>query len=247
MESLSIPIPPNSASHLHLLMCILIFISACSVFKEKSFFETDSLQRQKTAASMKQESHSRQDAVRMYSHTDSGDQQTFAEIIPRGAFKYSLAEGFSGEAERLLIRERQQRSSRGTGFSRSRRDERLNTDLNAKAETRTKSMLKAKVQKPRGLTLIYLAGTVLLFVLIYWCRRYLKQDGRVKGGGGRVEVAQDDHPSTSLRMTTPVLLIEAVHPRFLWFKQAYGEIFFHKVGFDLRKQKSGELICFERH
>jgi hypothetical protein len=72
------------------------------VFKEKSFYETDSLRNVKTDLSIQSGKSSK--SLKIYSGNYASDNLTYAEIIPKGIFKYSAESGFAGQAEKVPIR-----------------------------------------------------------------------------------------------------------------------------------------------
>ena len=91
--------------NLHILGICLTFITACSVFKDKSFFQADSLQKRDIRREVKTGESVQSQAVRIYSQEDSSDRRSFTEIFPEGHFSYSPEAGFNGNAKRVLINE----------------------------------------------------------------------------------------------------------------------------------------------
>jgi hypothetical protein len=169
--TLRMPGQVPASLHIHLLGICLTLISACSVFKEKSFFETDSLQRQNRKATLRQESVSQTKLIQFSSSKDSLDRQSFAEIIPKGTFSYSPAQGFSGEAEKVLIRERLKASHRGTGTSKLVQSNKVREAIKKNENSRVQIRQKKKELRSPGLSWVYLAGCGLIFWLIWRFRR----------------------------------------------------------------------------
>ena len=165
--TLSTPYPTYK---LHLLGICLVFITACSVFKEKSFYETDSLQRQEIKRATQSESTAMSQSLRIYSSSDSTDRQSFAEIYPKGAFRYSPAEGFSGDAERLVINERLRSAQERSDALRVMQSTQVRKAMNEELKSREHTRKKEKQVRPRNLSWLYLAGCGLIFLGIWWFR-----------------------------------------------------------------------------
>lgn len=164
-----------SSLHIHLLGFCLTLISACSVFKEKSFLQADSLQRQKVDTHVKTEARLKSQAIRIYSTLDSSDKASYTEIFPQGFFRYSAADGFSGKAEKLIVRER----LKTTRLLQDRRQEKLDGSLKAELEdarqSKIKTQLKEKLQKPAGISYLYFSGCLLIFVVIFLSAKILEK------------------------------------------------------------------------
>ena len=162
-----------SSFHIHLLGICLCLITACSVFKEKSFFETDSLQRQNNSREIKSETRASGRAVRITTSEDSGDTQTWSEIFPQGAFKFSINKGFDGQAGRVVIHQRlkqlkKTRDSSAIGSSVLKKKR-----LNETAKQVDKKRLQGKEITARKFNYWYLAGLLGIFAGVYLGRQFL--------------------------------------------------------------------------
>ena len=148
-------------------------MTACSVFKDKGFYQADSLLRRNGKLEWKAVENSHIRTVEVYSSEDSADKQYSVEISPTGLFKYSMTDGFSGEAGRIVIsgkiREgRKVRDSAGQVQASS-------LDLAAKGSesSRTQTQVKEKILRSRKH--FYLAaGCLAVFILIYLLRTVFK-------------------------------------------------------------------------
>ena len=120
------------------------------------------------------ESNARSKAIRVYSGSDSSEKLSYTEIFPKGYFKYSDADGFFGEADRLLI------SGRITEGKRIRDSSQLLQKSNVRSSKKqseravTETRVKEKGLTARNFNLLYLAGCALIFLMIYLCRRFLR-------------------------------------------------------------------------
>ena len=161
----------TSGNTLYLLLLSLIFITACSLFKEKTFFQSDSLHRHNIRKESTQQSAIKTESLRFYSNSDSLDRQTFAEIFPKGPFKYSLADGFSGEAERLVINERVNESSQLQVSGQRKKTSELKSAMKESERAIAQTRLKEKEVETSNLNLRILVGCALIFLLIFLFRK----------------------------------------------------------------------------
>lgn len=171
---LSLPVYHNASYNIHILGICLVCISACSMFKEKSFYQTDSLEHQVIRREMKTESDSSSQALRIYNSSDSADHQSTVEIYPRGNFKYSAKDGFSGEADRLLINERLHSGALRSGAVHVLRNAKVRSSNIEAEKSLRQTQLKEKKMKPLNLSWLYLAGCALIFLLIWRFRKILQ-------------------------------------------------------------------------
>ena len=163
---------PSNA--LHFLLISLTLITACSVFKEKSFFQSDSLRRHDIRREVKSESATQTQSLRMYNQQDSTDKQSYTEIFPDGFFSYSAEEGFLGTAKRVLINERLKEGRQIQGSEQQTQTENRQSETSENKKLLTRTRLKEKAVNTSTYTLWYLAGLVLLFAGIYIFRNVLK-------------------------------------------------------------------------
>ena len=165
---------PYPTYKLHLLGICLTLITACSVFKEKSFYETDSLQRQESRKEVKTEASATRQALQIYSSSDSADQQSLVEIYPSGIFKYSQKDGFSGEASRLVINERLRSRKLETGETRVSQKQQSKIAVKEGGKLLKQTQKKEKHKTPKNMVWLYLAGCVWIFILIWRFRGILQ-------------------------------------------------------------------------
>ena len=154
----------------HFLGILLIFITACSVFKEKSFFQADSLRRQDIRREVKTGSATQTESLRIYNQQDSADRQFYTEIFPEGLFRYSAKEGFLGTAKKVLINERVKEGRQVQGSAQVTQAQKTQTESRENEKSLTRTRLKGKAVSTRNYTLWYLAGLALLFAGIYFSR-----------------------------------------------------------------------------
>jgi hypothetical protein len=161
----------TSANNHHLLFISLVFITACSIFKEKSFFQADSLKQKKVRQEINTESLTTSEVVSLYTSTDSADKQTLAEIFPKGEFTYSLADGFRGEAHSVGIRERVQQTRQQSGSDRQAQTSKLQRHMEESEKLRIETRLKEKELKTQNISLFYGGGcAMILLLLFFWWR-----------------------------------------------------------------------------
>lgn len=171
--TLRMPGQMPSSYHIHLLGICLCLVTACSVFKEKSFFETDSLQRRDSSREMKSETRTSGRALRITSTEDSANTQTWSEIFPQGTFKYSVKEGFEGKAGRLLIHQSLQQMKKVHDSSATSNSVFKKEKLEETAKQIDRKTLKRKEITTSRLNYWYLAGLLGIFLGIYLGRRFL--------------------------------------------------------------------------
>lgn len=173
---LTIPFPqaPSSALYLHIFYLFLTFITACSVFKERSFLQADSLRRHDTRKELNQQTVKKSESLSFYSKTDSADRLTFAEIFPAGPFKYTPTDGFSGEAGRVVISERMKETKRLEMAEQLKETSELKSGLKESKGEIVQTRLKEKEVKTNNLNMWMLAAVALIFILIFLFRKYLK-------------------------------------------------------------------------
>ena len=161
-------------SQLFLGICLL-FISACSLFKERSFSQADSLLRFRSNRELKTNSTTHSKMIRISVSSDSSDKQYEAEIFPKGIFTYSPGNGFNGEAERVVLKGKLKegklvRDSVQFTVESNLRSERWEAEQ-AKMQTRRKEK-EIKIKDNRLTVLV--GCLVLAVVLLFVFRRFFK-------------------------------------------------------------------------
>ena len=174
---IAIPIPqaPSSPLYFHILYLLLIFITACSVFKERGFTQADSLQKQSTKREAKTNESMRVDAVRIYNHEDSTDKQSLTEIFPHGFFNYSTEKGFSGNAKRVVINERAKAGMRMQDSVKLKQSKSATSNLHENESLLTQTRMKEKVIDTSNFNLWYSVGLLLIFAGVYLFRNRLQE------------------------------------------------------------------------
>jgi hypothetical protein len=170
---IQIPGYQSSKFNIQLICCFLVLITACSVFREKSFLQADSLRLLNTSMALEQESARHREAITLNSSANSSEKQSLTEIYPTGPFRYSVKDGFSGKADRLVINERlkeNKEQKRSAGVKESSSDQLV---MKKNEKSRLQSRLKEVALRPKNIFWLYLAGILLLFVMIWRFRRFL--------------------------------------------------------------------------
>lgn len=160
---------------LHFILISLTLITACSIFKEKSFFQADSLRRQELRKEVKTESATQTQSLRIYNQQDSSDKQSYTEIFPDGLFRYSHEEGFLGTAKKLLINERLKEGRQVQSSARVTQTEKAKSESREKEKLITKTSAKEKAVNTSNYTFWYLAAIAMLFVGIYFFRNVFRE------------------------------------------------------------------------
>ena len=158
----------------HLLFTTLIFITACSVFKEKSFFQADSLQKHNTRREIKTSATLEAQAVRIYNVDDSSEKRFFTEIFPEGFFRYSAEDGFSGNANRVVIDERIKEGRKLRDSARRNENSSTVSHLRENERLLSQTRLREKMVNTSNDSLWYLVGLLLIFAGVYVFRKRLK-------------------------------------------------------------------------
>jgi hypothetical protein len=174
---LAIPIAqaPLSPLYLHALYFLLIFITACSVFKERGFMQADSLQKQTTRREAKTNESMQVDAVRIYNKEDSSDKQSFIEIFPQGLFNYSTEKGFSGNGKRVVINERAKAVMKMRDSAQIKQNKSAASNLRENERLLTQTRLTEKVANTNNLNFLYPIGLMLIFAVVYYFRDRLQE------------------------------------------------------------------------
>ena len=171
---LCIAMPASYAGkhHLHFLGIGLLLITACSLFKEKSFYQADSLLRQNTNREMKTSLNAHSKMTRIYISSDSADKHNEAEIFPVGFFSYSVTDGFKGKAERIVIKGRIKEGKLVRDSGQLTLESNVSSEIKEAERVVQKTRSKKKEVETRNYALLYLAGGLLIFAGVYFFRRF---------------------------------------------------------------------------
>jgi hypothetical protein len=112
--------------------------------------------------------------LRVYHHQDSSENQSFTEIFPNGSFRYSAKEGFSGNANRVVINARFKQGRRLHNSSEVKQQSNTVSVILEKQRLLTQTRLKEKAAVVSNYSSWYLFGLLLVFVGIYVLRDRFK-------------------------------------------------------------------------
>lgn len=173
---LTIPYQPFhfGSCNIHIISLFFIFITACSVFKEKSFYQADSLLRRNTSTEMKTEVKTHTQGLRIYTSEDSLEKQSYTEIFPEGVFRYSAKEGFNGKAKRVVINERVRGVKKVRDVADHWQEVNLKEGIKKTENTVYRVKLKEKEVKGSSYSLWFLLVLVMGLVVVYIFRGFLK-------------------------------------------------------------------------
>lgn len=103
---------------------------------------------------------------------DTSSTSASVRIWPKGVFKFTVAHGFEGEAERVIINSREEKSARGikTKDSLSKKRDQLDLKQSRKELLRKKDTKTVKTETPAfwliiGLVLLAIAGVIIYKIL----------------------------------------------------------------------------------
>jgi hypothetical protein len=153
----------------------LLFITACSLLKGKSFYQADSLLRQNTNRLFKNNSIFHSKTVRIFTSSDSLDKQYVTEIYPKGFFNYSPENGFSGTAERIVLTGRVKEGKWVRDSATVTRQGNLRSETKESERGIMKTRSKENEVKTKTTRFPFVAGLVLLIlVLVFVFRKFFK-------------------------------------------------------------------------
>lgn len=172
---LTIPMPINYVVtyNLHFIGVCLLFITACSLFKEKSFYQTDSLRRIKNDRAIKMNRYDHIKMIRLYTRSDSAEKQYVTEIYPKGFFNYSPENGFSGEAERVVLKGKVKEGILVRDSGHLSQESNIRSDTKEVERAKMQARSKEKKVKTKNTRLEFVVGGVVLVgVLIFVFGRF---------------------------------------------------------------------------
>ena len=158
---------------IHLLAIFLIFMTACSVFKDKGFYQADSLLRRNEKLELKAVENSHIKMVAVYTSEDSADKQYSVEISPKGLFKYSMTDGFSGEADRVVISGKIKEGKKVRDSVRAVQTSSVRLAAKGSESTLTHTQVKEKVLQSKKSHFYFAAGCLTIVILLYLLGRFL--------------------------------------------------------------------------
>lgn len=173
---MNLEIPDFSKSRNILLMLagiMLLFFTACTLFKEKSFYRSDSLYRQSGKLEMKEELDLNSHKFIISNSLDSSSAEFYTEIYPRGNFSYSPSKGFSGQADLLRFSGKTRNLQKMLDSSLTDNTLKLRSDLADEFKQEWRSVKKEKEVKKAIPYWVWLGGILILLGLGLVYRRVL--------------------------------------------------------------------------
>lgn len=143
----------------------LLLISACSLFKDKSFYRSDSLYSHIDKLELKQVLDLKSHRIRISNRKDSSSAEFYIEIFPRGSFSYSPINGFSGQAEMLRLSGKISSMQKTLDSSVTDSTLKLNSDLGKKSKSELRTVKKEKEIKKKIPDWIWVTGILILISL----------------------------------------------------------------------------------
>lgn len=161
---------------LPILLLAVLVISGCSVLRTKYSERRDSLGRRELNKTESSSLSSGSWASSVLVVNDSLGHQYSAEIFPKGVFHYSPAEGFTGEASRVLVKGEIKRATiaRDSVSGGSSLSGQQTLALKEKEQSNTSLAVKVKDVKRPGTTRLFLLLLLVAGVLaggVLWWRK----------------------------------------------------------------------------
>jgi len=157
---------PGFSKRLNILLLpagiMLLLITACALFKEKSFYRSDSLFRQSNKLELKQGLDLNAYKIRISHYLDSSSAKFYTEIYPRGNFSYSPSGGFSGQADLLRLSGQTSYLQKILDSSLTDSSLKLSSDLREELKRELRIVKKEKQLKKEIPYWIWLGGTLIL-------------------------------------------------------------------------------------
>lgn len=157
---------PGLKIRLHMAGIILLFISACTLFKERSIFRTDSLMKQSGRLDLNQDLNFSSGSIRISNYTDSSSVDFYTEIFPQGSFSYSPISGFIGHADLIRVNGKAEIRQQGLDSSNKVSKLTLNSTLNEQYKNKQTGIKKEKVLKKEMPHWLWLGVIVILLGLV---------------------------------------------------------------------------------
>jgi len=164
-------------SHIRIMLLLLCLCFGCSLFR-KSSKETTAFKSENNYSSASNEQQKLKKEVSektLVVRKDSAGSELTTIIWPRGSFRFSQENGFTGEADQIRLTHKKSTKSENL----KRAEKHLQVDSTAKKKTASKAsagvIAKAgKVTRPTN----YWVGLVVFGVsvlVIIWCYKYLRR------------------------------------------------------------------------
>lgn len=160
--------------HILILPLIFVFLSSCSVLKNKGLMKTESLERREAATSEKISGVVRLDQQRVLLFTDSSGTHFLTEIIPDGEFTLAADGTFLGKASLI----RMEGSSKTHTALKDSGSVSEHAVLNKETENKEERMMQSssvtknkEVKKRPSGALLYVLIAVVLLGSAWWMFR----------------------------------------------------------------------------
>lgn len=144
---------------------MLLIISACTLFKEKSLNRSDSLYRRSGKLEANQELVQNAYKIIISNYQDSSSTEFYTEIYPRGNFSYTLSNGFTGEASLLRLSGKANHLQKILDSSLSAGNLNLNSNQRAEFKQELRTVTKEKELKKEVPYKVWLLGILILLGL----------------------------------------------------------------------------------
>lgn len=154
------------------VLSIAIGIYGCSLLKQNSSQSSNATYRdeQQTELHELKEKDSTAEVLTMHYERDSLQEAYTVQLWPRGKFSFSAADGFEGEAERIVItgNRKQMKQNGGLSNSTARKQEKKTTDLHQQKKVSVAQKAQVKTSIPDYRLLI---GFIVLLIIAWrWLR-----------------------------------------------------------------------------
>ncbi|MCX2483747.1 hypothetical protein [Pedobacter sp. MR2016-24] len=156
-----------------IVMSIAIGIYGCSLLKRNSSQSSSAAYRDEEQTELHEltEKDSTSALLTMHYERDSLQEAYTVQLWPKGRFSFSAADGFEGEAERILITGSRQQMLQQGGMqnSTSRKQEKKTTDLDQQKKLSAVQKAQIKTSKPDYRLLI---GFIILLIIAWrWLQK----------------------------------------------------------------------------
>lgn len=153
-------------------LLLLLFLSSCSLLKNKSLQKTDSLSHSVITSSSSSSTNTLANQQHLVLRSDSSSSELMVTIIPEGEFSFSSATGFKGKASSLFIRGTAKSFSALRDSSASGSEMSSDAAASSHAEQQIEVLSKTKtVEKKRNsMSGFWVAGLVLAGAGVWWWR-----------------------------------------------------------------------------
>jgi len=156
-----------------IVLSMAIGIYGCSLLKRNSSQSSNAAYRGEEQTSLHElsERDSTSEVLTMQYERDSLQETYTVQLWPKGSFSFSAADGFEGEAERILITGNRQQMQQYGGIQHSavRKQEKKTTDLDQQKKVSAVQKAQRKTSNPDYRVLI---GLIILLIIAWrWLQK----------------------------------------------------------------------------